>query len=617
MVDDQPRSRPADPVELLLEATSRRIDRRGFQRVVAGALRLTWKASRGGFVLAATMQILGAASVIALVVVGQLALNALLGSGRGEQSIASIAVVVALLALVTALGSATATLQQLQQRLIGEQVADAVWRQVLDVTGRVALEAYESPRFYDQLERVRSNAVTRPSAVTSGVFGLIGGSVGTVGLLLTLLAIDPLLVPVLLLAGVPAIWLSRRASRLEFGFIATSVPLYRAREYMRQVLTGRDEAKEVRAFGSEDALRARHDQRSAHFLTLLGRHVRHRQVLALAAVGVSAIALAASLATLLWFLAVGRIDLAQAGAAALGIRLLSTRLTQMFQSVAGLQESSVFLEDLDRFLGLAVVADGPATGIPPTLRREVAVEGLWYAYPGGTGAVVRDVSLRVGAGEVVAIIGENGSGKTTLAKLIAGLYTPTAGIIRWDGTDAAGLEPADVRRAVSVVFQDFVRYQLTAHENIALGAPSDMEDQDAVHVAARKAGASSFLASLPQGFDTILSKEFADGVELSVGQWQRIALARALRRDAPLVILDEPSSALDPRAEQALFADVRATLEGRSAILITHRYSTVRTADRIYVMQRGRIVEVGSHDSLIADDGLYSELFSMQARAYL
>jgi ATP-binding cassette, subfamily B, bacterial len=276
----------------------------------------------------------------------------------------------------------------------------------------------------------------------------------------------------------------------------------------------------------------------------------------------------------------------------------------------------VFLDDLDRFLALAAPASLPSRGVAPSLREEVVVDGVSYTYPGSDQPAVREVSLRVRPGEIIAMVGENGSGKTTLAKIIAGLYPPTAGRVTWDGVDAATFHPVDLRRGVAVIFQDFVRYHLSARENIGLGDPERIDDLPAIRRAAQQAGAAGFLANLPAGYDTILSKEFANGTDLSVGQWQRVALARALRRDAPLVILDEPSSALDPRAEQALFADVRAVLGGRAAVLISHRYSTVRSADRILVMSEGRILEAGSHDTLMAADGLYKELFTMQAEAY-
>jgi ATP-binding cassette subfamily B protein len=586
-------------------------------RTLLGALRLTWQASRRGFVVAAALQIVAALSTAALVIIGQRALDALLALGSaGSRGIDGLVVIMILLAAATAVGSTTASLQQQQQRLLGEQVAVAAWRRVLDVTGRVELEMYETPQFYDQLQRVRANVAVRPAAVTTAVFGLIGSTVATVGLLVVLLAIDPLLAPVLLLAGVPAVLLTRRSGRLEFRFVAAASPIYRAREYLRGVLTGRDEAKEVRAFGMESALRRRHDERSATFLESLRRHVRVRQLYGLGVVLATTVALAVALAVLVWFLSAGRIGVADAGAAALGIRLLSLRLDQIFSSVGGLLESSVFLDDVDGFLRLGASETTGCTGIGPKLRQAVTLDRVSYTYPGSERPAVRGVSLDIRRGEVIGIVGENGSGKTTLAKIIAGLYGPTSGRIAWDGVDAAGFHPADLRRGVAVIFQDFVRYQLTARENIGLGDPDHVDDLDAARHAAHRAGAAGFLESLPAGYDTILSKEYAGGTDLSVGQWQRVALARALRRDAPLVILDEPSSALDPRAEQALFADVRAMLDGRCAVLVSHRYSTVRTADRIFVMSDGQVVEAGSHDALMATDGIYKELFTMQAQAY-
>ena len=580
-------------------------------------MRLTWQASPRGFLVAALAQVTGAVSTAALVLVGQQALQAMLAIGREAGRLdGRFLVIIVLLAVVTALGSMSSVLQQQQQRLLGEQVAVSAWGRVLDVTGRVELEVYESSTFYDQLERIRTNALSRPATVTSAVFGLLGSAVATAGLLTVLVTLDPLLVPVLLLAGVPSLLLGRRAARLEFRFVTAATPLFRAREYLRGVLTGRDEAKEIRAFGAESALRRRHDDRSAEFIAALARHVRTRQMYALGTVATTTMALTAALAALVWFLAIGQVGVADAGAAALGIRLLSTRLDQIFQSANGLLESSVFLDDLDQFLALAAPASLPSRGVTPSLREEVVVDGVSYTYPGSDQPALREVSLRVRPGEIIAVVGENGSGKTTLAKIIAGLYPPTAGRVTWDRVDAATFHPVDLRRGVAVIFQDFVRYQLSARENIGLGDPERIDDLPAIRGAAQQAGAAGFLVALPAGYDTILSKEFANGTDLSVGQWQRVALARALRRDAPLVILDEPSSALDPRAEQALFSDVRAVLGGRAAVLISHRYSTVRTADRILVMSEGRILESGSHDTLMAADGLYKELFTMQAQAY-
>jgi ATP-binding cassette subfamily B protein len=220
------------------------------------------------------------------------------------------------------------------------------------------------------------------------------------------------------------------------------------------------------------------------------------------------------------------------------------------------------------------------------------------------------------AGQIVALVGENGSGKTTLAKLLARLYLPQSGHIRWDGADTAGLEPDQLRRRIAVIFQDFLHYDLPARQNIGLGAVDRIADHDAIRAAAKRAGADDFLRGLPDGYDTILSPEYTGGRDLSIGQWQRVALARAFMRDTPLIILDEPTAALDARAEHELFASIRRIYAGRTVLFISHRFNTVRVADHIYVLHEGRIVEDGDHDTLIARGDLYSELFTLQAAAY-
>lgn len=586
-------------------------------RAVTVSLRLTWRASPGGFIAAAVLQLVGALSTTGLIVVGKLAIDAVVAVPGGGGLQPRLVEAIVLLAVLSALGSSAGALQAQQQRLLGEQVSVVAWRSILDVTGRVELETFESPRFYDHLRRVEDNALTQPTTVTAALFGLLGGVVGVVGLLAALLTIAPLIVPVLLLAGIPTLLISRRASRLEFDFVARITAAYRARHYLREVLTGREEAKEIRAFGAERALRGRHDERSVGLISQIVRHVKVRQAYALASVATTAVGLVLALGLLIWLLALGRITVADAGATILAIRLLSSSLDTVLQSVGGLFESGVFLDDLAGFLALAGEMP-PATGGPPRpLRAEVVVDQVSYRYPGSSSDVLQDVSLSVRRGEVIAIVGENGSGKTTLAKLMAGLYSPSGGTIRWDGVDTADIEPTELRRGVAVIFQDFVRYQLTALENIGLGDPDDSQDLPAAEAAAEQAGAAEFLSRLPNGYETVLSKEYEEGTDLSLGQWQRVALARALRRDAPLVILDEPSAALDPRAEQALFSDIRGTLRGRSAVLISHRFSTVRSADRIYVMRDGAVAEAGSHDELMRHDGLYAELFTLQASGYV
>ncbi|HET7574242.1 MAG TPA: ABC transporter ATP-binding protein, partial [Solirubrobacterales bacterium] len=247
----------------------------------------------------------------------------------------------------------------------------------------------------------------------------------------------------------------------------------------------------------------------------------------------------------------------------------------------------------------------------------LAVEGLSFTYPGTERRVLDDVSMQIDPGEIVALVGENGSGKTTLVKLICQLYRPQAGEIRWAGVDGGEADPLAVRGDTTVLFQDFLQYHLTAADNIALGRSEREPTAEAIEAAARQAGADRVVERLPDGYETRLGRQFVDGHELSIGQWQRLSLARAFYRGGGFLVLDEPTASLDPKAEVALFQQMRELWRGRAVLLISHRFSSVRSADRIYVMREGRIAEAGNHAELMAAEGHYAELFSLQAAAYL
>ncbi|MDQ3972883.1 MAG: ABC transporter ATP-binding protein/permease, partial [Actinomycetota bacterium] len=451
-----------------------------------------------------------------------------------------------------------------------------------------------------------------------GLLGLAGGGLGAAGTVVALSALQPLLVPLALAGAVPLWMAAAKSGQVFFRFAYELTPADRRRQYLYGLLTGKEPAKEVRAFGLVGLLRDRHRRLYDQRIAELRRTARRRMRLSLlGSLGMSAV-LGAAVGGLVAMALGGRISLAEAGAATGAVFVLGERLMGAAISAGQLYEAAPFIEDFLSFLALKPTAEARRSvqAAPRGFSRLVA-ERLSFTYPSGQCPALCDVSLEIRGGEVVALVGENGSGKTTLAKLLSRLYLPQSGRILWDGTDTATVDADDLRRSVAVIFQDFAHYTLPARDNIGLGRPERIDDLDGIVAAAAQAGADELLARLPDGYETLLGPEFEGGTDLSVGQWQRLALARAFFRDAPFVILDEPTAALDARAEQELFARIRTLLGGRTALLISHRFSSVRCADRIYVLQAGRVVEAGSHAELVARGGLYAELFGLQAAAYL
>ena len=607
-----PDGEPSTADQLDFPATRRSL--RQLPSLAGGSLRLVLAAARRPFLLTVALQALSGVLLAVEVLAGQRLLSHVLVSSRTGR-FAPVVPWIVILAAVFAVGALVAVGRLELQRLLGEMVSRFALQRVLDTAAGTDLIHFEDPEFHDRLQRATVNAASRPYQMTSGLLTLGTGALSSTAVAVTLATIEPLLLVLALLAVIPVIVVSVNVGRALYRFAVEQTPADRQRSYIQLLVTSKESAKEVQAYGLAPHLLERYAALSEQRLGALRRVIRTRVRQGAVGALISGLATGATLGLLVLFVSDGRVSLAGAGAAAAALLLLATQLQGVAGGVGSLFESALFIRDFTTFIGGEPPRPPAGPGAAPAVVGRIDVRGLGFTYPSRPEPTLHDIDLFVAPGEVVALVGENGSGKTTLAKLLAGLYEPGTGTITWAGEQGPP-QPAATRPRVAILFQDFVRYFFSAHANIALGAVEHYDDRRRVETAARRAGADAFVSGLPSGYETLLGPQFFGGSDLSGGQWQRVALARAFFRDAGLVILDEPTAALDPRAEAELFASVRSLFDGRSVVLISHRFASVRLADRIYVLGGGRVVEQGNHDELMAADGLYAELFRLQAAAF-
>jgi ATP-binding cassette subfamily B protein len=584
--------------------------------LLLGAVQVLWQSAPHEFVLNAALQLAsGAAYGLQLVLVKELIGAIQTASGSG--GLTPVLFWLGAIGLVTLFTSFSSSVQFELQRVLGELVNGEVAGRMFDVVATADMEAFETPEFHDHLERAWNTGIGRPMQLTQALLGLMSAVAGVVGVAAGLFAVLPILVPVLLVGAVPILLFTTRSAKVFYDFAFGTTPIDRQRIYISRLLTHRRHAHEVIAFGLASWLTGRWFELHGERLARLRRITRPRIALAVAAALATSLLLTVPTGVVALLVVRGAMALPQAIAAATGVLLLRPTLQAVITNATQLYECALYLDDYRRFIAMRR-PPAAATSLrrAPSGFSRLTVEGAAFTYPTASEPALDGISLEIEAGEVVALVGENGSGKTTLAKLLCGLYAPERGRVTWDGVDTREIESEDLRRSVAVLFQDFCQYFLSVRENVGVGDVDRIQDLPAVRRAAERSGADGFVAPLPQGYETLLGPEFEGGHELSVGQWQRIALSRAFMREATFVILDEPTASLDARAEHELFESIRGLVRGRTVLLISHRFSSVRSADRIYVLDRGRLVEEGTHEQLTASQGLYAELFELQARAY-
>ena len=618
-------------------------------------LRMVWGTHRGMVAGICALRLLRAFVPVATLWIGKLIIDAVVTATRtGEPHWRHIATLLVAELAIVAVGEAAARTGSLLESLLGDLFSNRLSVRLMEHAAALDLQHFEDPGFYDRLERARRQTVGR-IALLSQLLGLAQDGLTLLTLTGTLLAFSPLLFGLLVIAVLPSFLGETHYAALGYSLLYQWTPERRKLDYYRFVAATDRTAKEVKLFGLSGWLIEQYRELADLFYDANRRLAIRRNVASTALSLVSTLGYYAAYAAIVVRAVQRRITVGDLTLLAGSFSRSRDVIQRMLLSFSELYEQALYLDDLFIFFRMRpeiARPENPAP-FPRPIRQGFEFRDVWFRYPEATapttdafagdgdaeaaaaasaaataalpdddpGWVLRGISFTVAPGERLALVGENGAGKTTLTKLFTRLYDPTRGEVLLDGLPLSAYDPADLHDQSGVIFQDFVRYDMVAEENIAVGRiaalASDTGDVRAgIEEAARRSLAADVIEELPQRYQTMLGRRFEGGVDLSGGQWQKVALGRAYMRDAQLLILDEPTAALDARAEYEVFRRFTELTEGKMAILISHRFSTVRMADRIVVLEHGRVVEQGTHEELVALGGRYAELFALQAAGY-
>ena len=571
---------------------------------------------------------------IATLWVAKLIIDTVVAARMGRPNIQRLGLLVAVELTIVALGEALDRGSAAVEGLFGDLCANHINEKLIAHAGSLDLHHFEDPAFFDRLERAQRQTTGRIGLLTQ-LLTLGQDAVTLISLASAILFYSPWLLVLLIVAIVPGFLGEVHFSTLEYSLLYRMTPERRQLDYLRFLSASDKTAKEVQVFGLSNWLLGRYRRLAARLHEANSRLALRKGMAAILLAWLGLAGYYAGYVLILWRAFYGMVTIGTLTFLAASFLRCRAATERLLLSVSNVYEQGLYVRDLFEFFELQPTIDARpgSRQVPSSLKQGLTFEDVGFQYPGNSAWAVRHVTLSIAPGEKIAMVGENGAGKTTLAKLLARLYDPTEGRILLDGVDLREYQLASLRSAVGVIFQDFGHYDLRLDENIGVGEISQVQEyldqlleqpdrnahsntDPAIAEAAGKSQAAALAESFPSGYRQMLGRRFEDGLELSGGEWQKIALARAYIRKSQIIILDEPTAALDARAEYETFRRFAELVAGQIALLISHRFSTVRMADRIVVLRQGAIAEQGTHDQLLTLNGLYAELFRLQAEGY-